>query len=51
MELQNTQEDIDIVNKMSELSKLLKKPNIVCFCFFSLTEMIFSLFSKKVRLT
>lgn len=31
MELQNAQEDINIVNKMSELSKLLKKPNIVCF--------------------
>ncbi|VBB27934.1 unnamed protein product [Acanthocheilonema viteae] len=28
MEIQNAQEDIDIVNKMSELSKLLKKPNI-----------------------
>ncbi|CAG9530381.1 unnamed protein product [Cercopithifilaria johnstoni] len=28
MELQNAQEDIDIVNKMNELSKLLKKPNI-----------------------
>ncbi|VIO91581.1 Uncharacterized protein BM_BM5183 [Brugia malayi] len=28
MELQNAQEDINIVNKMTELSKLLKKPNV-----------------------
>uniref|UniRef100_A0A1I7VT66 DH domain-containing protein n=1 Tax=Loa loa TaxID=7209 RepID=A0A1I7VT66_LOALO len=28
MELQNAQEDINIVNKMTELSRLLKKPNI-----------------------
>uniref|UniRef100_A0A0R3RQH3 DH domain-containing protein n=1 Tax=Elaeophora elaphi TaxID=1147741 RepID=A0A0R3RQH3_9BILA len=28
MELQNAQEDINIVNKMNELSKLLNKPNI-----------------------
>uniref|UniRef100_A0A915PZP2 DH domain-containing protein n=1 Tax=Setaria digitata TaxID=48799 RepID=A0A915PZP2_9BILA len=28
MELQNVQEDINVVNKMTELSKLLKKPNV-----------------------
>ncbi|OZC09639.1 hypothetical protein X798_03333 [Onchocerca flexuosa] len=43
IELQNVQEDINIVNKMTDLSRLLKKPNI------ELTNMLDNLEIEMIR--